>query len=82
MQLHIQTLIQSTPTFLSSISSHASVQSCSMPSHVRLTHIPTEWTTCMYRLNFNLSKEKGIKHHSQKEHNEMSKIAKFGCEML
>jgi hypothetical protein len=35
-----------------------------------------------FRLNFNLSKEKGIKHHSWKEHNEISKIAKFGCEML
>jgi hypothetical protein len=34
------------------------------------------------RLNFNLSKEKGIKHHSSKEHSEISKIAKFGCEML
>jgi hypothetical protein len=34
------------------------------------------------RLNFNLSKEKGIKHNSQKENNEISKIAKFGCEIL
>jgi hypothetical protein len=35
------------------------------------------------RLNFNLSKEKGIKHHTYKELNETtSKIAKFGCEML
>ena len=34
------------------------------------------------RLNFNLSKEKGIKHHNWKEHNEISIIAKFGCEML
>jgi hypothetical protein len=34
------------------------------------------------RLNFNLSKEKGIKHNSQNENNEISKIAKFGCEML
>jgi hypothetical protein len=33
-------------------------------------------------LDFNLSKEKGIKHHSQKEHNKISKIAKFGYEML
>ena len=24
------------------------------------------------RLNFNLSKEKGIKHHSEKEHNEIT----------
>jgi hypothetical protein len=34
------------------------------------------------RLNFNLSKEKGIKHHSYKEHNKISEIAKFGCEMF
>jgi hypothetical protein len=34
------------------------------------------------RLNYNRSKEKGIKHHSKKEHNEISKIAKFGCEIL
>jgi hypothetical protein len=34
------------------------------------------------RLNFNLSKEKGIKHNSQKKHNKISKIAKFGGEML
>jgi hypothetical protein len=34
------------------------------------------------RLNFNLSKEKGIKHNSRKENNDISKIAKFGCEML
>jgi hypothetical protein len=34
------------------------------------------------RLHFNVSKEKGIKHNSYKEHNEISKIAKFGCEML
>jgi hypothetical protein len=33
------------------------------------------------RLNFNLSKEKGIR-HNEEEHNEISKIAKFGCEML
>jgi hypothetical protein len=31
------------------------------------------------RLNFNLSKEKGIKHHSLKEHNEIRKIAKVAC---
>jgi hypothetical protein len=34
------------------------------------------------RLNSNLSKEKGIKHHSLKEHHEISGIAKFGYEML
>jgi hypothetical protein len=35
------------------------------------------------RLNFNLGKEKGIKYHdSYKEPNEISKIAKFGCEMI
>ena len=34
------------------------------------------------RLNYNLRKEKGIKHHSKKEHNEIRKIAKFGCEIL
>jgi hypothetical protein len=35
------------------------------------------------RLNFNLSKEKEIKHHSlKKEHNEISKIAKFGYEII
>jgi hypothetical protein len=36
------------------------------------------------RLHFNPwpSKEKGIKHHSLKEHNEISKIAKFGCEII
>jgi hypothetical protein len=32
------------------------------------------------RLNCNLSKEKGIKHNI--EHNAISKIPKFGCEML
>jgi hypothetical protein len=33
------------------------------------------------RLNFNLSKEKGIK-HNMNMNNEIGKIAKFGCEML
>jgi L-cysteine desulfidase len=34
------------------------------------------------RLNFNLSKEKGIKHHSYKEHHKISKISKLGCKIL
>jgi hypothetical protein len=44
-----------------------------------IRHIPNNLHV---RLNVNLSKKKGIKHHSYKEHNEISKIAKFGCEML
>jgi hypothetical protein len=35
-----------------------------------------------YRLNFDLGKKNKIHHHSQKEHVEISKIAKFGWEML
>ena len=35
-----------------------------------------------YRLNFDLGKKNKIHHHSYKEHVKISKIAKFGCEML
>jgi hypothetical protein len=35
-----------------------------------------------YRLNFHLDKKNEIHYHSWKEHLKMSKIAKFGCEML
>ena len=35
-----------------------------------------------YRLNFNPGKINKIFHHSSKEHVEISRIAKFGCEML
>jgi hypothetical protein len=35
-----------------------------------------------YRLNFDLGKRNKIHHHSQKERVKISKIAKFGCEML
>jgi hypothetical protein len=35
-----------------------------------------------YRLNFDLGKKNKIHHHSQKEHVKISKIAKFGREML
>jgi hypothetical protein len=35
-----------------------------------------------YRLNFDQGKKNEIQHHSQKEHLRMSKIAKFGCELL
>jgi hypothetical protein len=35
-----------------------------------------------YRLNFDLGKKNKIHQHSQKEHVKISKIAKFGCEML
>jgi hypothetical protein len=35
-----------------------------------------------YRLNFDLGKKNKIHHHSYKEHVIISKIAKFGCEML
>jgi hypothetical protein len=35
-----------------------------------------------YRLILKLGKEMQINHHSSKEHTKMSKIAKFGCEML
>jgi hypothetical protein len=35
-----------------------------------------------YRLNFDLGKKNKIHHHSQQEHVEISKIAKFGWEML
>jgi hypothetical protein len=35
-----------------------------------------------YRLNFDPGKKNKIHHHSQKEHVKISKIAKFGCEIL
>ena len=35
-----------------------------------------------YRLNFDLGKKNKIHHRSQKEHVKISKIAKFGREML
>jgi hypothetical protein len=35
-----------------------------------------------YRLSFDLGKKKIIHHHSWKEHVKISKIAKFGREML
>jgi hypothetical protein len=35
-----------------------------------------------YRLILKLDKEMQINHHSKKEHTKISKIAKFGCEML
>ena len=35
-----------------------------------------------YRLILKLGKEMQINHHSWKQHTKMSKIAKFGCEML
>jgi hypothetical protein len=35
-----------------------------------------------YRLNFDLGKKNKIHHHNQKEHVKISKIAKFGREML
>jgi hypothetical protein len=35
-----------------------------------------------YRLNFDLGKKNKIHHHSEKEHVKISKIAKFGREML
>ncbi len=35
-----------------------------------------------YTLNFDLSKKNEIHHYSQKEHFEISKIAKFGRKML
>jgi hypothetical protein len=35
-----------------------------------------------YRLILKLGKEMQINHHSKKEHTKISKIAKFGCEML
>jgi hypothetical protein len=35
-----------------------------------------------YRQNFDLGKNNNIHHHSWKEHVKISKIAKFGCEML
>jgi hypothetical protein len=35
-----------------------------------------------YRRNFDLRKNNKIHHHSWKEHLKMSKIAKFGCELL
>ena len=45
-----------------------------------------EWTTPMddssYRLNFNLGKKNEIYHHNYKEHLKISKITKFGREML
>ena len=57
-----------------------------MPTRIvgifRQTTLVTLMDNLHVRLNFNVSKEKGIKHNSYKEHNEISKIAKFGCEML
>jgi hypothetical protein len=35
-----------------------------------------------YRRSFDLDKKNEIHYHSWKEHLKMSKIAKFGCEML
>jgi hypothetical protein len=35
-----------------------------------------------YRWNFILDKKNKIRYHSWKEHLKMSKIAKFGCELL
>jgi hypothetical protein len=35
-----------------------------------------------YRLNFDLGKKNKIHHHNWKEHVKISKIAKFGREML
>jgi hypothetical protein len=35
-----------------------------------------------YRLNFDLGQKNKIHHHSLKEHVKISKIAKFGREML
>jgi hypothetical protein len=35
-----------------------------------------------YRLIFDLDKKDEIYHYSSKEHPKISKIAKFGCEML
>jgi hypothetical protein len=35
-----------------------------------------------FRLNFNLSKNNEIYHHSYKERLGISNITKFGCEML
>jgi hypothetical protein len=35
-----------------------------------------------YRLILKLGKEMQINHYSKKEHTKISKIAKFGCEML
>ena len=42
----------------------------------------TEMGNLHYRLNFDPGKTKKIVHHSLKEHVKMSKIAKFGSEML
>jgi hypothetical protein len=35
-----------------------------------------------YRLNFDLGTKNKIHHYSSKKHVKISKIAKFGCEML
>jgi hypothetical protein len=35
-----------------------------------------------YRRNFDLDRKNEIHYHSWKEHLKMSKIAKFGCELL
>ena len=46
--------------------------------------LPTFFTidNSHYRLILKLDKEMQINHHSKKEHTKISKIAKFGCEML
>jgi hypothetical protein len=45
--------------------------------HLNLNQ-PTEIVVCAPAL----SKEKGIKHPAKLEHNEISKITKFGCKMM
>jgi hypothetical protein len=37
---------------------------------------------CSYRVIFYLDKKDEIYHYNSKEHPKISKIAKFGCEML
>jgi hypothetical protein len=51
-----------------------------------IVNIPTKQNKTIddshYRLILKLGKEMQINHHSLKEHTEISKITKFGCEML
>jgi hypothetical protein len=46
------------------------------------SNLKSQIDNCHYRLILKLGKEMQINHHSKKEHTKMSKIAKFGCEML
>ena len=50
-----------------------------MPRNGRLMKIMNDSS---YRRNFDLDKKNEIHYHSWKEHLKMSKIAKFGCELL